>query len=110
MLLNLLAKKLVTADYDHYDYNGLMKHPDLKKWTVASAKAHLSQVIEEALHEGPQTITRHGRDAVVIVSAAEWESKTKRKGSLADFFAESPLRDSGLAIERDREKPREIEL
>lgn len=86
-----------------------MKH-SVNQWTVANAKAHLSQVIEQALREGPQSITRHGRDAVVIVSAEEWESKTKRKGSLADFFAESPLRDSGLAIERDRETPREIEL
>ena len=101
----LLSKKLVTVEMDYCDYNGLMK-----QWTVANAKAHLSRVIEEALREGPQSITRHGRDAVVIVSAEEWESKTKRKGSLADFFAESPLRDSGLAIERDREKPREIEL
>ena len=77
---------------------------------MANAKAHLSLVIEQALRDGPQTITRRGRDAVVVVSAEEWESKTKRKGSLADFFAESPLRDSGLAIERDREKPREIEF
>jgi prevent-host-death family protein len=82
----------------------------MRSWTVANAKAHLSQVIEQTLHEGPQTITRHGRDAVVVVSVEEWESKTKRKGSLADFFAESPLRDSGLAIERDMEEPREIEL
>jgi prevent-host-death family protein len=70
----------------------------------------LSQVIERVLRDGPQTITRHGRDAVVVVSAAEWESKTKRGGSLGDFFAESPLRNSGLAIERDSETAREIDL
>jgi prevent-host-death family protein len=84
--------------------------PGIKQWTVARAKAHLSEVIEEALHKGPQTITRHGRIAVVVVSAEEWESKTKRKGSLADFFAESPLRNSGLVIKRDRERPRELDL
>jgi prevent-host-death family protein len=79
-------------------------------WTVAKAKAQLSQVIEQALTTGPQTITRNGRDAVVVVSIEEWERKTRRKGSLADFFAESPLRNSGIVIKRDREKPREIDL
>ena len=67
-------------------------------------------MIEEAIHDVPQRITRNGRDAVVVVSVAEWENKTKRKGSLAEFFAESPLRDSGLAIERDSEAAREIDL
>lgn len=80
----------------------------IKPWTVA--KAQLSQVIEQALTTGPQTITRNGRNAVVVVSAEEWEHKTKRKGNLADFFAESPLRNSGLVIRRYREKPREIDL
>jgi prevent-host-death family protein len=82
----------------------------IKPWTVAKAKAQLSQVIEQALTAGPQTITRNGRSAVVVVSVEEWECKTKRKGSLADFFAESPLRNSGLVIKRDREKPHEIDL
>ncbi len=81
-----------------------------KEWTVATAKAHLSQVIEHALHDGPQTITRNGKNAVVVVSLDEWETKTKRKGSLADFFAASPLRNSKMVIERSRDKPLEIDL
>jgi prevent-host-death family protein len=83
---------------------------NIKPWTVAKAKAQLSRVIEEAIMTGPQTITRNGRNAVVVVSAEEWECKTKRKGSLADFFAESPLRNSGLVVKRDQQKPREIDL
>jgi prevent-host-death family protein len=79
-------------------------------WTVATAKARLSEVIDRALTDGPQTITRNGRLAVVVVSAEEWERKTKRKGNLAEFFAASPLRDSGLEIERLRDGPREIGL
>ena len=79
-------------------------------WTVAEAKAKFSQVMEEARTHGPQTVTRNGRSAVVVVSADEWERKTKRKGTLADFFAASPLRDSGIEIERLKDKPREIDL
>ncbi len=79
-------------------------------WTVAEAKAKLSEVIEKAQSGGPQTITRNGRKAVVVVAAEEWERKTKRVGNLADFFAASPLRRSGLRIRRIRDRPRKVDL
>lgn len=81
-----------------------------KAWTLADAKAHLSEVVDNALRKGPQVITRHGRKAVVVVAAEEWERKAQRKGTLADFFAASPLRGSGLEIERPQEGPRELDL
>jgi prevent-host-death family protein len=46
-------------------------------WSVSGAKAKLSEVIEAQLR-GPQTITRNGRRAVVVVAADEWERKTNR--------------------------------
>jgi prevent-host-death family protein len=79
-------------------------------WTVASAKAHLSEVVNRALSEGPQMITRNGRKAVVVVSAQEWEKRTKRQGSLVEFFANSPLRGSKLKIERSKEGFRPVDL
>jgi len=69
-------------------------------WTVAQAKAKFSEVIDKARSLGPQTITRNGRKAAVVVAADEWERKTRRKGNLAEFFASSPLRRSGLKIDR----------
>lgn len=54
-------------------------------WTVAGAKARLSEVIERA-RAAPQTITRNGRPSVVVVSAEEWQRKMVRKGTLADFL------------------------
>ena len=81
-----------------------------RKWTVAEAKAKFSEVISRAQSDGPQTITRKGRKAAVIVSAEEWERKTKRRGTLAEFFASSPLRGSGLQIKRDKRGPRKIAL
>jgi prevent-host-death family protein len=84
---------------------------ETKTWSVAEAKTHLSEVIERARKEGPQTITRYGREAVVVVSAEEWAAKTRREGTLAEFFLNSPLRDSGFVIpERDLDWPRDIEL
>src|SRR6266851_5980758 len=71
-------------------------------WSVAQAKARLSEVIDRALKEGPQAITRNGRPAVVVVSIEEWARKTGRKGTLAEFFAASPLRGSDLDGTRAR--------
>jgi prevent-host-death family protein len=67
-------------------------------------------VIDRARSSGPQTVTRNGRTAVVVVSAEEWEKKTSRHGTLADFFAESPLRESGLEVVRITDDPRDIEF
>jgi len=79
-------------------------------WTVAEAKAKFSEIIERAMSEGPQTITRHGRTAAVVVAAEEWQRKTARVGNLAEFFAASPLRGSGLRMRRLKERPRKISL
>ena len=79
-------------------------------WTVAQAKAKFSEVIDKARSLGPQTITRNGRKAAVIVAADEWERKTRRKGNLAEFFASSPLRRSGLKIDRQRGGIRKVGL
>ncbi len=79
-------------------------------WTVAEAKAKLSEVIERAQSGGPQTITRNGRTAVVVVDAEEWQRKSRRTGNLAEFFAASPLRGSGLKIKRRKDRPRAVDL
>jgi len=78
-------------------------------WTVAQAKAKFSEVIDRAISEGPQTVTRKGRTAVVVVDAEEWDRKTKRVGTLAEFLANSPLREGGLRLPR-RTRPRKVEL
>jgi prevent-host-death family protein len=79
-------------------------------WTVAAAKAKFSEVIEQARTHGPQVVTRHGRAAAVVVAAEEWERKTKRTGTLAEFFAASPLRGSGLKVARRKDRPRPVDL
>ncbi|MHA6645704.1 type II toxin-antitoxin system prevent-host-death family antitoxin [Mesorhizobium sp. A623] len=79
------------------------------KWTVARAKAQFSEVIERA-QSVPQMITRNGKPSVVVVSAEEWQRKTARKGTLAEFLMESPLRGIGLDLERQRDEPRDLSL
>ena len=82
----------------------------VRKWSIAQAKARFSSVIDRARREGPQAITRRGTDAAVVVSAEEWERKTRRVGNLAEFFLQSPLRGARLKIRRSRDKGRRIQL
>ena len=79
------------------------------EWTVASAKAHLSEVITRA-QDYPQTITRNGKASVVIVSVEEWQQKSSRQGSLATFLMKSPLAGAGLELERDTDPGRDLAL
>jgi prevent-host-death family protein len=83
--------------------------PTSESWTVADAKARLSEVIERAQTD-PQIITRHGKPSAVVVSAQEWARKTERKGSLAEFLLASPLRGADLDLERIFDQPRDLDL
>jgi prevent-host-death family protein len=78
-------------------------------WTLASAKARFSEVVDRA-QAGPQTITRNGKPSAVIVSAEEWARKTVRKGTLAEFLLASPLRGADLDLERQHDTPRDAAL
>jgi prevent-host-death family protein len=83
---------------------------DSARWTVAEAKARFSEVIDCATSKGPQTVTRHGQSAVVIVAIEEWERKSQRRGNLAEFLAASPLRGSGMTVKRRADRMRKSGL
>jgi prevent-host-death family protein len=99
--------------FDYNDYPDHIRRGDTMgtdTWTVAEAKAKFSEVIDRAQSKGPQVVTRSGRKSVVVVSAEEWERKTKRVGNLAEFLASSPLRGSGLRVKRSKDGPRKVDL
>ena len=81
-----------------------------RQWRVKDARAGFSELVDRALSEGPQTVTRNGRRAVVVVSAEEWDRRSRRRGDLVDFFAASPLREEALAVPHVADRPREVEL
>ena len=58
-------------------------------WNLADAKNRLTEVVNLALSEGPQTITRR-KDAVVVISAAEYEELTGKRQSFKDFLMSGP--------------------
>jgi prevent-host-death family protein len=81
-----------------------------KRWQLQEAKNRLSQVVDQALHDGPQTITLRGKPAAVVISAEQFDSLTRPRTSLTKFFRQSPLHGIELDLTRSKELPREIEL
>jgi len=84
-----------------------------KVWQLQEAKARFSEVFRLAREIGPQRVTKHGRTAVVVVQAEEYErlSRSKaRQGSLVRFFADSPLAGSGIRLDRQPDFGRVIDL
>ena len=63
----------------------------MRSWPLQEARNHLRDVIDGALHQGPQRITRHGKEAVIVVSEDEWNRRTGSPRSFGDLLAECPL-------------------
>jgi prevent-host-death family protein len=84
-----------------------------KEWQLQEAKARFSEVFRLARESGPQRVTKHGRTAVVVLPAEEYERLSKpkgRQGSLVEFFADSPLVDSGIQLDRERDFGKTVSL
>ena len=79
-------------------------------WALQDAKNRFSEVVEDALRKGPQWITRRGQDAVVVLAARDYRKMKRTKGSLEEFFHESPLFGQGLDLRRSKETARKVEL
>lgn len=71
-------------------------------WQLHDAKALFSQVVNRALREEPQFVTRYGEDVVVVLSTDEYRRLVGSKPNLLDLLMDSPLAGSGLEIGRDR--------
>ena len=83
------------------------------RWQVQTAKARFSEVFRLARTEGPQLITRQGKDAVVMMPAEQFDqliARARQPKSLVQFFRESPLVGLELDFERNRDIGRKIEL
>lgn len=81
-----------------------------REWQLQEAKNRLSQVVDSALHDGPQTITVRGKPAAVVVSFEEFRKLIQPRIPLSRFFRESPLHDAELDLTRDTDLGREVEL
>jgi prevent-host-death family protein len=80
-------------------------------WQLHPAKARFSELFRRARTEGPQVVTRQGKEQVVVLPAEQFARLTKRvrqPKSLVRFFAESPLAYVTLDLSHDLDSGREI--
>lgn len=58
----------------------------MRSYPLNEARAEFSKLVERALDGEPQRVTRYGKDAVVIVSEAQWVERRIKSPNLADLF------------------------
>jgi prevent-host-death family protein len=82
-------------------------------WQIQTAKARFSEVFRLARTEGPQRITRQGKEGVVMISDEQYArltAKAHQPKSIVQFFRESPLAGVELDLERDKDSGRDVAL
>ena len=87
--------------------------PKAARWQLQTAKARFSEVFRRARSEGPQLATRQNKEAVVILPAEDFErlsARSRQPKSLVQFFADSPLAEMAIDLERKPDYGRTVEL
>ena len=83
-----------------------------RAWKLQDAKARFSELVRKAKSEGPQRVTVHGREEVVVVSVEDYRRvKGERSGrALVALMHDSPLRDIKIVRRRTRPQVRGVDL
>ncbi|HEX2094838.1 MAG TPA: type II toxin-antitoxin system Phd/YefM family antitoxin [Longimicrobiaceae bacterium] len=79
----------------------------MQTWKLEDAKNRFSEVVRLALSHEPQRVTRNGRDAVVVISADDYE-RLIAPGDLVDFLRHSPLAEALSSGDLDLDRPRDL--
>lgn len=79
-------------------------------WQLQDAKSKFSQLVDNAMRHEPQIVTKHGNNAVVVISFEDYLKFIKPKDNLVSFLRGSPLMGLDLEITRNKDTPRDIEL
>jgi prevent-host-death family protein len=79
-------------------------------WQLQEAKNKFSNLVDKARHDGPQVVTKHGKESVVIIAIEDYQKFNKPTSDLISFFKKSPLSDINLDLTRDKSSSRNIEL
>ena len=78
----------------------------IRSWQLQEAKNKFSRVVQDAVNEGPQIITKHGVEVAIVMSYAEYQKMVASRGKLSTFFRDSPLVGIELDLARDKSDAR----
>lgn len=79
-------------------------------WQLQEAKNKFSNLVDKARLDGPQIVTKHGKESVVIISFEDYQKLNKPTSDIISFFQESPLSGMNLDLARDKSSSRETDL
>ena len=79
-------------------------------WQLQDAKNKFSNLVDKAHHAGPQFVTKHGKDSVVVIAIEDYRKLNKPTSDVLSFFKHSPLSGITLDLTRDKSSSRDIEL
>ena len=82
----------------------------MKTWQLQEAKAQFSEVVRRAQRVGPQTVSVHGKDAVVVLASEDYARLSGSKPSFLEMMRASPLVGVRLRIDRDKQPTRKVKL
>ncbi|MEO5805986.1 type II toxin-antitoxin system Phd/YefM family antitoxin [Devosia sp.] len=82
----------------------------MTRWQVQQAKSHFSELMDKAVTEGPQTITKHGAEVVVMMSTEEYRRLTGEKKSFIEHLLSGPKFDDFELPPRQVDPPRDLNL
>jgi antitoxin Phd len=78
-------------------------------WQLQAAKQHFSELVERARRDGPQVVTKHGKEAVVVVAAEDYRRRLGGGPTLIEFIRSAPDLDA-LGLERAEDHGRDLHL
>lgn len=79
-------------------------------WKLQDAKSRFSELVDAALVNGPQYVTRRGTEAVVVLAVKDYRAMAANKPDFNDFLLACPGLDEGLDVARQADYPRDIAL
>ena len=80
-------------------------------WQLQEAKQKFSELVRRTLEEGPQVVTKHGEEVVVVVPAEEFRRMNEEKPDFKEFLMSAPEGLELIIPERPRNDfPREVDL
>ena len=79
-------------------------------WALQDAKNRLSELVDRAVREGPQAITRRGEEVAVVVSSEQFRKLASPSADLASFLRSSPLAGVDLDLRREDDYGRGVDL
>jgi len=82
------------------------------RWALQNAKAHFSELVRRVKSDGPQHVTVHGRDEVVVISVADFQrlNGAETGQSLIEALQSSPFRDLEIEPKREAMPIRDVRL